>query len=761
MKYTTLLTLILFVNFGISQKENEGNNYTGRVFELINNDSLLPLSGVNVYYLGSNDGTVTNLDGIFHIQKKHKNDTLIFSYTGYKNDTLKVKSLKNINIIMSEGEILEDLVVEFKKGSYTFSKINPRNAHIIGQDELRKAACCNLAESFETNPSIDATFTDAVTGNKQIQMMGLSGKYVQMLSGNMPILRGISNSYGIKQVPGPFIHQISVSKGAGSVLNGYESMVGQININLKQPDNAEKLHLNIYLNQAGRAEYNAFFTHSLGSNWSTTFLAHFEDLSQINDRNEDGFLDVPLRKDYIFYNQWNYRSRLIHMELGGNVVFSNMESGKRNQWISSPVPVFQADYVVDIVNSQINGFAKIGYLFPNDDFKSLAIQLSSTYNKQDALIGQSDYFGSQLSSYANIIYQQEIGEQKEENSFKLGASCQLDSVNERLFLKYNYDSTSIGYNFNWLEIVPGVFGEFTHNSDRFGLIAGLRGDYSSFYKNYFLTPRLHLRYSLNNELALKIMAGSGRRTPFMMMENMGFMASSRKWNLNSYGMIGLGQEYSWNYGLAILKEFTLLNRDGNLVIDAYHTNFKNQLVVDLYESAREVDFYSLEGRSYSNSFQTEINYNFNRRLDFRLAYRFLDVKKDYQSGFKEKPLLSKHRGFVNVAYSTRKKNHKQWKLDLTTQFIGSQRIPFTSDNDISFILQERSNSFTLLNGQITKVFNKSIDAYLGIENALNITQKNPILSAENPYDKHFDSSLIWAPIFGRMFYVGFRFTIKD
>ena len=257
------------------------------------------------------------------------------------------------------------------------------------------------------------------------------------------------------------------------------------------------------------------------------------------------------------------------------------------------------------------------------------------------------------------------------------------------------------------------------------------------------------------------MAGSGRRTPFMMMENMGLMASSRKWNLNSYGMIGLGQEYSWNYGLAILKEFTLLNRDGNLVIDAYHTNFQNQLVVDLYESAREVDFYSLEGRSYSNSFQTEINYNFNRRLDFRVAYRFLDVKKDYQSGFKEKPLLSKHRGFVNVAYSTRKKNHKQWKLDLTTQFIGSQRIPFTGDNDISFILQERSNSFTLLNGQITRVFSKSIDAYLGIENALNITQKNPILSAENPYDKHFDSSLIWAPIFGRMFYMGFRFTIKD
>ena len=397
MKFISLLTLVLFVNFGFSQKNKENELLSGHVFELSKNDSLLPLPGVNVYFLASSLGTVTNSDGFFSIPHYQDYQTLIFSYTGYQTDTLEIKNNKEINVVMSEGKILEDFVVDFKKGSYSFSKIDPRHAHIIGQDELRKAACCNLAESFETNPSIDATFTDAVTGTKQIQMMGLSGKYVQMLSGNIPVIRGLSTLYGLKQIPGSFIHQIAVSKGSGSVLNGYESMVGQINMNLKQPENAEKFHFNFYLNQAGRTEYNAFTSKSFGKHWSTTFLAHFEDQSRVNDRNTDQFLDNPLHNDYIFYNQWNYRSRLIHMEIGGNAVFSSMQSGRKNEWIDLSTTVLQPDYCVDIENTQFNGFAKIGYLFPNDDFKSLALQLSSTYNQQKTTIGKAQYGGNPVS----------------------------------------------------------------------------------------------------------------------------------------------------------------------------------------------------------------------------------------------------------------------------------------------------------------------------------------------------------------------------
>ena len=762
MKHVSFLALILFINIGFSQQNLKQDYLSGHVFELNNNEFLSPLTGVHISYSGTNSGTLTDTSGFFSIPSIENNYILIFSYVGYNTDTLKIKSNQEINVVMSEGKILEDLIVEFKKGSYTFSKMDPRNAHIIGQDELRKAACCNLAESFETNPSIDATFTDAITGTKQIQMMGLSGKYVQMLSGNIPIIRGISILNGLKQIPGSFIHEIAVSKGSGSVLNGYESMVGQININLKQPDNAEKLHLNVYLNQGGRSEYNAFFSKKFSNKWATTLLAHFEDQQRANDRNEDGFLDNPLRNDYIFHNQWNYRSKLIHMELGINGALSNIESGKKQKWFDTAILAIPPDYGVDITTNKINGFAKIGYLFPNDDFKSLALQLSTTYNNQNSTIGITDYTGSQYSCYANLIYQQEVGVKKEENYFKFGASCQLDSLNE------NVQSFTVRPPINrFLEIVPGVFGEFTHNSEKIGLIAGLRGDYTSFYDKYFLTPRLHFRYSPNTDLAFKLMAGSGRRTPFMLMENIGYMASSRSWIIddNVYGIQGLmddvGQEYSWNVGLAIVKEFLFFNRDGVFTLDAYHTNFVNQLVVDLYQSARELHFYALNGKSYSNSFQAEINYSINRRLDIRAAYRFLDVKTKFKSRIIEKPLLSKHRGFLNIAYSTRKIKNRQWKIDLTTQWIGSQRIPFTGDNDIEFQLAERSKDYLLLNSQVTRIFGKRFDAYIGVENAFNYKQANPVLSSEDPYDEHFDSSIIWAPIFGRMVYLGFRYTLKD
>ena len=747
-----ILSLFLVLHIITLHAQENHQPISGHVFELIGNDSVVPLVGVNVFYSGTTDGTTTNSAGYFELEHDQSNHMLVFSFVGYQSDTLHIHDDEELNVVLSEGKILEDVVVEFKKGSYTFSRIDPRHAHLIGQDELRKAACCNLAESFETDPSVDATFTDAVTGTKQIQMMGLSGKYVQMLSGNIPVLRGLSLLYGLKQIPGPFIHQIAVSKGAGSVLNGFESMVGQINMNLKQPEYAEKFHLNFYLNQGGRSEYNAFYTHKF-KKWSTTFMAHYEDQSIKNDRNQDDFLDMPLHNDFIFHNQWNYRSSKIHMELGYNGAYSNLSSGRIDVEPAYPV------------NMQIwhgNAFAKIGYLFPNDDFKSLALQLSANLNDQQTTIGLTNFSGRQLSGYANLIFQQELGKNPEENYYKLGASFQVDSVSEILSLRYlNLMNNNTNFYNRRLEMVPGIYGEFTHNSEKWGVIAGLRGDYTSYFDQYFITPRLHIRHSFSNETAIKLMGGSGRRTPFMLMENVGYMASSRQWILDSYGMIGLQQEIAWNFGAALLHEFDLWNREGVFTFDAYRSFFENQLVVDLDQSAREIHFYALNGMSYSNSIQAEINYDINRRISVRTAYRFLDVKTDYQTGLLEKPFVSKHRGFLNMAYSTRKTKGKQWVVDLTTQFIGSQRIPFTGDNVDPFVLDERSPNYVLINGQITRHLGKETSIYLGIENATNFRQLNPILSAEAPHETYFDSALIWGPIFGRMIYFGLRYTIDD
>ena len=777
-----LLATTVFVA-GAQNGESKHDYVEGHVFEFINKDSISPLPGVNVFYAGTSQGTITNKEGFFKLDHDQNFKQLVFSFIGFKSDTLEIDHDNEINIILSDGKILDEFEVVFRQGNYSFSKFNPRDAHIITTGELRKAACCNLAESFETNPSIDASFTDAVTGTKQIQMLGLSGKYVQILSGNIPTVRGLSVIYGLDQIPGAWINGIAVSKGAGSVLNGYESMVGQINLDLKQPGNAEKFHLNIYGNQAGRMEGNTYFNTKVGEKWETTFLGHVKNQQVKNDRNKDGFLDTPLTDNYIFRNQWNYRSKKIHMELGANYVHSNGISGSLSLHDSLTPSISEGEYKVELNTDKISGFTKIGYLFPNDDFKSLALQLSGLHNNQTALFGIKEYIGKQTSGYANIIFQQKIRMHKHkedehdqqdvkeannasENYYKMGVSLQYDNIQESLMsyeplFLMNIDATLE-------EIIPGTYVEFTHSSEKIGLITGLRADYSSIYGG-FITPRLHLRYNITNETVLKLMAGSGRRTPMLIMENVGLLASSRNWllhpnrqnNTNEKNPFGLEQEISWNLGGAFLQEFELLYRQGSFHADFYHTFFQNQLIVDLDQTAREVHFYNLDGISLSNSLQLELNYELLKRFGIRLAYRYLDVYKTYSGQLREKPLLSKHRGFVNLAYETKNKKDKQWKFDITTQWIGSQRIPFTLDNRPDLVLQGRSDDYYLMNAQITRVFGKRLEVYLGVENLLNYTQQDPILSSEDPYGEFLESSLIWAPVFGRMFYGGLRFTVGD
>ena len=784
-----LFSIVTVLLLGTSYSQNE--NVSGRVFEYISKDSISPLPGVNVYYSGTTLGTITNAEGFFELEHDHSRHKLVFSFIGFQKDTLDIKHDQEINIILKDGEILDEFVVEFRKGGYSFSKFDPRDAHIITTGELRKAACCNLAESFETNPSIDASFTDAVTGTKQIEMLGLSGKYVQILSGNIPTVRGLAVIYGLDQIPGAWINGISVSKGAGSVLNGYESMVGQINLDLKQPGNSEKFHLNIYGNQGGRIEGNTYFNTKVGKKWETTFLAHAKNQQRENDRNKDGFLDNPLTDNYIFRNQWNFRSKKIHMELGANYVHSNGISGNFSLHDSLTPSISEGEYKVELNTDKVSGFTKIGYLFPNDDFKSLALQLSGLYNNQTALFGTKNYLGKQTSGYANIIFQQQIGKHKHhegeehdheaeeqshegeeadnkagENYYKVGVSLQYDNVQESLISPDQAFSMNGDYNLE--ELIPGGYVEFTHSSEKVGLVAGLRGDYSNVYGG-FVTPRLHLRYNITNETVLKLMAGSGRRTPMLIMENVGLLASSRNWilhpnrqnNTNDNNPFGLAQEISWNFGGAFLQEFELFYREGSFHADFYHTSFQNQLIVDLDQTAREVQFYNLDGISVSNSLQLELNYELLKRFDIRLAYRYLDVYKTYTFQLREKPLLSKHRAFVNLAYETKKNKSKQWKFDITTQWIGSQRIPYTGDNIPEFVLPGRSDDYFLMSAQITRIFGKRLELYLGAENLLNYKQTNPILSSEDPYGDYFESSLVWAPVFGRMIYGGLRFTVGE
>ena len=754
MKRVIVLVLLSVVISGATAQSTK-DTLRGTIFEALENDKLSPIPGASVFWMNTSIGITTDAEGKFTLPKSKDQHMLVVKSVGYGTDTLHVSSTKKpLSIVLKEGSILKDVEVVYRKGTATFLTLDPRNTQVLSTGELRKAACCNLAESFETNPSVDASFTDAVTGTKQIQMLGLSGKYTQIMQENMPSVRGLSTIYGLELIPGAWINSIYLSKGAGSVVNGYESVTGQINIDMKKPGNAEKFHLNIYGNQASRAELNAYYDKTVGKYWETTFLIHGKNLSRKNDRNNDGFLDNPLSDNYVFSNVWH----LVHpngwrVETGVNLAYMDTRAGQISGYDDSPK--LKTPYTVGIKNVRAQAFLKTGYVFENEDYKSLGMQFSGVFHEQDTRFGFTPYYGLQSNFSYNLIFQDELGE-NDKHFYKTGVSFMYD----------DYDILYQDDDFSRTEYVPGAFLEYNYdNGGSISIISGVRGDYNSLYNQFFVTPRLHARYSIDENTSVKLGAGRGQRTPNVFAENIGLLATSRRWNFVSqpfYGNEGILPEIAWNVGLNFTKQFEWDYRNGTFTVDVYRTDFQNQLVVDVDTNPQEVNIYNLEGRSFSNSAQAEFNYELFSRFDVRLAYRWLDVQTDQLTGRLTRPLVPKHRAFINLAYETKKDPFKssQWQFDLTGQWFGTQRLPNTSLNPEAYRLNANAPSYMLFNGQITRIFSEKFDMYLGVENILNYRQDNAILAADDPFGSYFDSSIVYAPIFGRMLYLGLRYTIK-
>lgn len=747
MKYNIVLLLLL-----LSGKFVFGQTVlTGKIIELSNKDSIA-IPGATIRWLNASDAVYSNSEGNFKINKTAATNKLIVSYVGYNNDTLMIDTMQtDVLIVLSNIKTLKQVDIVYRKKGSEYSMMNTLKTENITQKELAKAACCNLSESFETNASVDVNFADAVTGTKQIQMLGLSGQYSLITKENMPYMRGLASSYGLTFIPGTWIQSIQLSKGAGSVVNGYESFTGQINTELQKPDNSEKLFFNTYVNSMGRNEYNLNLSKKLNETWSTALLLHSNFSPFKIDMNNDGFLDLPLGKQYNILNRWAYITKKgFQGQIGGSYVEDERTGGQKT-FSRTTERLITNPYGIGLNAKKYDVFAKNAYIFQNKAETSMGLQLSYTNHDQRNFYGINNYNGLQQTVYANYIFQSII--KTTAHKYKIGASYMLDDVNET-YKKITYKRQ---------ESIPGIFGEYTYSYlAKFNMVAGMRADYNNYY-GIIYTPRLHLRYSFNeNNTAFRLSAGRALKTANIFSENAGLMASSRDFQIIPNNVLmpyGLRPEIAWNYGINMIHQFKLDYRDAQFTIDVYRTDFVNQVVIDLDNSAQQVLIYNLSGKSYSNTIQTELSWEVINRLDMKVAYRYIDTKTQYRSGLLEKYLLSKHRAFINLGYET--KNQK-WQYDFTCSYNGRKRIPITMTNPLDYRREEYSKGFFILNAQTTykTLLKGKLELYAGIENLLNTKMPNPIISANDPFGKHFDSSLVWGPIVGRMYYGGLRFKIK-
>ena len=746
MKKNSIITIFLLLPLFLFSQET----LTGMIMDKNNPKDNLGVFGANVYWLNSSTGATTNEKGWFTIPYKKSYKKLVVSYVGYKTDTLIITNLEPIHhFIIPENE-LEEVTIKSKKKATQRSFVQTQNVFTVNSAELLKAACCNLAESFETNPSIDVNFSDALTGTRQIQMLGLKSPYLLITQENLPSIRGAAQVFGLTFTPGTWVESIQITKGAGSVINGYESISGQINAELVKPFTDKRLFLNAYGSLGGRLELNTHFNHKISEKWQTGLYIHGNYRGEKFDRNKDNFLDNPLTNQVNVMSRWQY----LDAEKGW-VSFINvryMNDAKQTGEINFNPSLDKGGSDIwggEIDTKRFDSSLKLGYVFPELPFQSFGFQFAYSNHEQDSYFGLKTYDIKHESIYSNLLFNSIIGDTR--SKFTTGINFTYDT----------YDEFVNSINFSRNENSFGGFFEYAYdNLDNFSFTTGLRVDTHNLLGT-FITPRVHLRYAPWEKAVFRGSVGQGRKSANVFAENQQLFASARQIDIQSSGgkIYGLDPEVAWNYGISYLQGFNLFDKKGDITFDFYRTHFQNQVVVD-WENPQRISFYNLEGESYANSFQTEVNYFFNEYLNVRLAYKFYDIETDYNSGKLSKPLTPNHRFFANISYETKPVELiKQWKFDLTYNFIGDQRLPDTSSNPIEYQLEEYSNSYSLLNAQVTKVFSKKFEMYFGVENLTNFTQKNPILASDTPFGANFDSTIIYGPIFGRMFYSGLRFKI--
>lgn len=737
MKYllVTLFTLISLHTFAQVQgtvKDNAGT----------------PIIGANILWMNGSTGTITNEEGHFSIDLPKKNERrLIVSFIGYQNDTILVTDVKQqLDIVLSDGVELGEVNVVSRRMGTIKMRNSVLNEDVLNGAELCRAACCNLGESFTTNPSVDVSYSDAATGAKQIKLLGLSGTYVQMLTENIPNYRGAAAPYGLGYVPGPWMHSIQVSKGTSSVKNGYEALTGQINVEFKKPqlEEADWVALNLFASTAGRYEANADATIQFKNKWSTTLLAHYENETEAHDGNKDGFLDVPQVEQYNFYNRWAYMGDKFVFQGGIKALKEERTSGQSAHHATTSGEL----YKVGINTERYEAFTKNAYIFDREKNTNVALMLSGSIHNQNAAYGHKLYNVDQSNFYASLMFETEFTPQ---HSLSTGLSFNHDGYDQA----YRLTNEASGplQNTYTKENVAGAYAQYTLNlNEQWLMMAGIRADHSSEH-GFFVTPRAHIKYSPNEYINFRVSAGKGYRSHHVLTENNYLLSSSREVRIED----NLDMEEAWNYGVSIASYIPLFGKTLNLNAEYYYTNFLNQVVVDMDSNPHEVAFYNLKGDSYSHVLQVEATYPFFEGFSLTAAYRMTDVQCTYEGVKMQKPLTSKYKGLVTASYQT---PLGKWQFDATLQLNGGGRMPtpYTSNNYKDLSWQTEYGSFEQLNLQVTRYF-RNWSVYVGGENLTDFIQPNPIIGADNPWGDTFDSSMIWGPMHGRKVYIGVRWNL--
>ena len=671
------------------------------------------------------------------------------------------QTIDTTGIYGERADSLNAAVFVSRQSGNFLSKGKEIRTEVISAAGLCKMACCNLAESFENSASVTVGYSDAVTGARQIRLLGLSGVYTQMLDETRPVMRGLSAPFGLSYVPGQWLESIQIAKGSSSVINGVECMTGQINMEHRKPTDEKPLFLNAAIMSDTKMDFNVASSLQMGYKWSTVILGHVSGNIEAHDMNNDGFLDEPQMLQFNLSNRWLYQAdNGTQIRFGVRAIQDSRNGGQiesiQNRWTS------------DIFNRSINGYFKIGVPLNEDNSQNIALIADYNYQDMDSGFGIKAYDAGQHSAYANLLYQNVINDS---HQFTLGLNGTLDRYDEKLVRAVWQNAFLVAKEDKGITTLAntGVFGEYTyHAGDKFTAIGGLRGDW--FYKQGFkVSPRVTLKYMPVDEIVIRANGGRGLRYSTPLVDNIGVFSTGKEY-VGAYNEHILEDAWTMGGNITYYMPFGA-SSNTYLSFDYFRTQFAQQMVVDYEYGMNEIHFYALDGkRSYTDNYQVDFSVDPVERFNITATFRYTDARIELAGkGLVEKPMTSRFKGVLNLQYAT---NLNKWIFDFTASLNGSCRVynfmeNLNEDGTMTAKPKEgvarlykngRTPVYPLLYAQITRRF-KGWDVYVGAENLTNYTQKNPIIGSDNPFQPSFDASCVWGPLMGIKAHVGFRFTL--
>ena len=743
-----------------------------------------PLAGASVYWAGTTVGASTDAEGAFLLHRVKGYDRLVASYLGYVNDTLRIdEAVQRADFALrAEGVELEGVVVEGNLSGNFVKRDGIVKGEMISFAGLCKMACCNLAESFENSASVTVGYSDAISGARQIKMLGLAGTYTQILDENRPIMRGLSAPYGLSYTPGMWLNSIQVSKGVASVTAGHEAITGQINLEHRKPTDSERLFVNLYLDDELRPEANVStaFPVSRDKKLSSVILLHGSGDTDVRkmDHNHDGFRDLPRSVQFNVANKWLYAADngtqvrwgwkfVQESRLGGMLDYRNTDAMREamfRDWDWQTEGTRMPLYGSHIRNRNANGYFKVGMpVGPSvydeaeqDEMRSnLAFVADFDHFDEEAYFGLNDYSGNQNSLALNLMYNHYFTYR---SSLNVGVQAHLDYYRETLGNDTPWLGSDRAYDFGRDEEEVGAYAEYTYAvRDKFSVVAGLRGDYNAFYDRFFLTPRGHVKWNVTPSTTLRASAGLGYRSTNVITDNIGMLATGRELVIPALGDLDR-LEKALTLGGSLTQTFGLVNPgDATLSFDYFRTQFCNSVVVDQEYDAQTIRVYDSDGRSFTDTYQIDFSWTPVERLDIFATFRYTDSRMtidrpDGTTARVERPLVSEYKTLLNIQYATK---FRRWVFDATAQLNGPARIP-TQTGDLAD--SRYSPRYPMFYAQVSRKVGK-FDIYVGCENIADYRQEDPILNAANPYDYRFNSMNVWGPLMGRKFYAGLRFNL--